>query len=340
MPARDKRLAPWLIGIFRELNGCLTLEEALHVLIEGTKDLMPHQTIAVLVVNEDTEELLIKTSRNLSYGFVKAFHRRAAGQVVPQVVLRHDRVVRNLLDPSNPEYAALKLEHDFSSVCLAPIIQEHRAIGYLHCDRADGGEFSEDDAAALQVIAGFISLLMEKYQWMILSRHLSRVDEPSGALKYNAFLDEFKRELTRSRTEGKPLSLLMLDVDGYTTFIKEHGIAAGHQLLSELRQLIRSCVREHDLIGRFAADEFIVCMGGAKRTDGEATLEAIRQAVEARAGMAWQTVVTISGTGLTFTSPADFDAPLEKVLTTLGGGMIQMRTQGPNRIGYVDLDRG
>lgn len=149
MPAHDKRLAPWLISIFRDLNGCLTLEEALHVLIEGTKDLMPYQTIAVLVVNEDTEELTIKTSRRLSYEFVKAFHRRAVGQLIPQVVLRHDRVVRNLMDPASPEYAALKLENDFSSVCLAPIVQEHRAIGYLHCDRAEGGEFGEDDAAAL-----------------------------------------------------------------------------------------------------------------------------------------------------------------------------------------------
>lgn len=181
---------------------------------------------------------------------------------------------------------------------------------------------------------------MEKYQWMLLSRHLSRVDEPSQALKYNAFLEEFKRELTRARTDGKPLSLLMFDVDGYTAFIGEHGIAAGHKLLAELHRLIRGCVREHDLIGRFVADEFIVCMGGAPRVEAEAALEAIRRAVEKRAGAAWQTTVTVSGTGLTFAAPPEFDAPLEKVLTTLGGGMIQVRTQGPNHVNYVALGAG
>lgn len=335
MPHQTKDLAKWLINVFRELNCCLTVEEAKHVLIDATKNLMPYQTIAIMIINEDTEDLTIKTSRNLSYSFVKAFNRRATGQVLPRVILRHDKVVWNLLDPASEEYDEIKLEQDFSSVCLVPIVQEHRAIGYLHCDRAEGGEFSDDDAATLQIIAGIISLIIEKYQWMLLSRHLSRVDEVSNALKYNAFVDEFKRELPRSQSENTPLSLLMLDIDGYTGFIEKNGISSGHKLLAEIHRLIRSCLREHDLVGRFAADEFIVCMSGAERSECEAALESIRRTIEERAGEEWDCTVTISGVGTTLSGPMECEAIFEKILTTLGGGMINLRVQGPNHVGYA-----
>ncbi len=337
MPNCDKKLAPWLNTIFHSLNDAQTMEEALHVVIEGTKSLLPYQSIALLLINEDTEELYIKTSRNISYGFVKSFNHCITGQLITKVLMQHDKLLKNKMSATNDNYQELKLEHDYSALVIAPIIQEHRAIGYLHCDRADGEEFTEDAADALQVIAGLLGLLMEKHQWMFLSRHLCRVDEISKALKYNAFMDEFRRELTRSRTDGRSMNLLMVDVDGYTAFVREHGCAAGHALLEKLHKLIRRCVREHDLIGRFGADEFIVCMGNATREEGETSLEAIRRSAEQHAGEEWHTTVTVSGVGLTLASTEDFNTLLEKILTTLSSGLIQGRSLGTNRTVYVTL---
>ncbi len=337
MTENDLKLANWLNAAFRSLNGCLSMEEALHVLIESSKNLLACQSISLLMLDPETEELFIQTSRNISYAFIKKFHARSNTTLIAQAILQHKQVVRNLLDHSDPVYAELKLEHDFSSVILTPIVQELRVVGILHCDRAEGSEFSETDAAILKVLAGFMSLLMEKFQWMFLSRNLSREDEASKALKYCAFLEEFRRELTRARAEGKPLSLLMVDIDGYTAFIGRHGILSGHTLLETVHKIIRESLREHDLIGRFAADDFIVCMGGAGRSDAEAVLETIRSAVEQKAGQAWKTTVTVTCAGVTLANQAEYDMPLDKVLTTLGGGMIKTRGNGPNHSGYFTL---
>ena len=129
----------------------------------------------------------------------------------------------------------------------------------------------------------------------------------------------------------------MIDIDGYTAFIGRHGILSGHTLLETVHKIMRESLREHDLIGRFAADDFVVCMGGADRSEAEAALETIRHAVEQKAGQAWKTTVTVTCAGVTLSTLEEYDMPLDKVLTTLGGGMIKTRGNGPNHSGYFTL---
>lgn len=331
MPGERKEITECLIEIAQELGSTLTAEEALHVIIEHMKVFFPHQSIAVLIRDENTGTLEIKTAREISYSFVKHFKRSVGGVIVPRVLLQHERVFINDMPGSDPEYAHLKLELDFKHVCLVPIIQNQRAIGYLHCDRAEGPPFTEEDARRMLIIAYLIGQQTQKFELLFLTRHLALIDEASKALKYQAFVEEFRRETMRAKTYQTPLSVIFLNLDDYVAFVATSGIEAGHALLAEVHRLIKGCTRSIDIIGRFSANEFIVCLGGMNRAEAGTTLEHIRAEIQKCTACAAGHPINVSGVAMTFERPEDFDLPLEKILAALGSGLIAARTKGKHQ---------
>lgn len=329
-----RSLSEWTIRMFKELGGSLSLEEALHVLMEGSKEFMPYQSLAVLLRDDNTDEVYVKTSRKLSYSFVKGWRRDMKSQIVSRVLLKHEPVTLNNM-AKNGEYAAVKLENDFTCACLAPIIENQRAVGYVHCDRAGEGAFSEDEARSIHVLALLIGLLMEKFELIYVSRHLARIDDASQALKYNAFLDEYRRELSRARTFNAPLTLILFDIDNFPDYLGIHGVQGGHELLKTVHTLIREVVRDMDLVGRFSADEFILCLYGIEQDTAKQIADRISLLIAEKAGEKSGTPVTISGACVTFDKPAHYDIPIEKMLTTLGGGLLNTRVVGKSQIEII-----
>ncbi len=338
MACETNGFSAWLNDVFEDLAGALTFEQALHVFLERMRETVPHHSLALLMVDEDTDELRILNSRQISYSFSKKFLREVRGDLLPRILLKHETVVLNGADPAQPGYAEARLEHEFASACLTPLIQHQRAVGYLHCDR-QAGDFTPEEVRRLQAACRLLGLLLEKYGLLELARHLERIDGASKAMKYHAFLVEYYRERARAKTYRLPLALLFMEIDGYARFVATHGVNAGHALLDEARRLIAECARPMDVIGRFSADQFIVCLGGMGRAEAEAVLTAIRQRVQECAGRDVGTPVTITGVCMAFERQEDFEAPLAKVLATLGSGMIAALARGGNQALTIDPPR-
>jgi diguanylate cyclase (GGDEF)-like protein len=339
MPCERNNITECLIEIAQELGCTLTAEEALHVIIEHMKIFFPHQSMAVLILDENTGTLNIKTARGISYSFVKHFKRSVGGGIVPRVLLKHERVFINDMRSDDPEYTRLKLELDFKHLCLVPIIQNQRAIGYLHCDRTEGPPFTDEDARRMLINAYLIGQQMQKFELLFLTRHLALIDESSKALKYQAFVEQFRREMMRAKTYNTPLALIFLNLDDYVAFVATSGIDAAHALLEEVHHLIKGCIRSIDIIGRFSANEFIVCLGGMNRAEAETTLEHIRNEIQQRAALSSGHPVNVSGVAMTFERPEDFDLPLEKILAALGSGLIAVRTKGKHQAASISPPR-
>lgn len=69
-----------------------------------------------------------------------------------------------------------------------------------------------------------------------------------------------KRELNVHQQTQRPLSLLMLDLAGFSQYNKGHGIAAGDTFLTQFSELLTHQLRQQDLICRFAGDCFVAVL--------------------------------------------------------------------------------
>src|SRR5690606_37506998 len=68
------------------------------------------------------------------------------------------------------------------------------------------------------------------------------------------------RELALHQQQRLPLSILMLDIDQFAAFNRQHGTAAGDNYLISLAELLSSQMRESDVLWRYAGDRFVAVL--------------------------------------------------------------------------------
>jgi diguanylate cyclase (GGDEF)-like protein len=108
---------------------------------------------------------------------------------------------------------------------------------------------------------------------------LSITDELTGLANRRRLTTELERELRRSERHGRPLAILMLDVDRFKRFNDTHGHPAGDALLWRLADTLRKCVRDVDLAARYGGEEFLVMLPETA-ADAARVAERIRASVE------------------------------------------------------------
>ncbi len=127
---------------------------------------------------------------------------------------------------------------------------------------------------------------------------LSRQDSLTRLANRRAFEEHLAREWRRSSRIGKPLSLVMADIDGFKAFNDAFGHLAGDECLRRVAQVIADTFqRAGDFPARWGGEEFSVVVAESDAADGEACAERLRVSVE-RAGISRDSdgtsVVTVS----------------------------------------------
>ncbi|BDU75649.1 hypothetical protein METESE_06070 [Mesoterricola sediminis] len=89
-------------------------------------------------------------------------------------------------------------------------------------------------------------------------QELAVLDPLTGIANRRAFDQTLGHEWQRSRREGKPLSLVMADVDCFKAYNDAYGHVRGDGCLREIAQVLRETLRRPaDLVARFGGEEFI-----------------------------------------------------------------------------------
>jgi diguanylate cyclase (GGDEF)-like protein len=133
---------------------------------------------------------------------------------------------------------------------------------------------------------------------------LSQHDPLTGLFNRRYLSAALERELARAQ-RGKPLSLLMLDLDGFKLINDTRGHAEGDRLLQRLADVLREATRSVDVPGRWGGDEFVVLLPDT--TIDEASMVAARLAEQIRqAGEAFDAERPVTASvGLAQAEPTD-----------------------------------
>ncbi len=94
-------------------------------------------------------------------------------------------------------------------------------------------------------------------------------------------LDEALAEATEGR--GRPLSLILGDIDNFKSVNDRHGHKVGDQVLVAFADLLRDAVRPTDILGRWGGEEFMLLCPDTDLPAAVALAERLRQRVEATA---------------------------------------------------------
>jgi len=110
---------------------------------------------------------------------------------------------------------------------------------------------------------------------------LSRADPLTGALNRRGFTERFAAELSdHVRHDGRPLGLIVIDLDDFKIVNDTRGHAAGDDLLCKVANTLAADLRPSDVLGRLGGDEFAVLLPQA----GPGELRAAAARLEQRLG--------------------------------------------------------
>ena len=152
--------------------------------------------------------------------------------------------------------------------------------------RAGADDFIKTDTSALEIRARFATaarLARLKRELSATREQLShqiQADDLTQVLNRRFFFQAAYRECSRARRYSEALSCLMVEVDHFHLYNTSLGYSCGDFVLSEVAKLLKTCVRDTDLVARFGGSKFVILL---THTDVEGAAM-VRQKIESLIG--------------------------------------------------------
>ncbi len=178
-----------------------------------------------------------------------------------------------------------------------------------------GGWIAKMVAVALYSVMA--ALYLKYFEWPLASRKAARISDVFDALTYRERYEDLlartgcdaltgaldrhslesygRRAVETAAAAGRPLALLLIDIDHFKAFNDRFGHAAGDKMLKRITNEIMGAARLSDFTYRFGGEEFVVIADGVAGAEAAALAERIRRAIAgAPAGDAeWKVTASI-----------------------------------------------
>jgi two-component system cell cycle response regulator len=109
----------------------------------------------------------------------------------------------------------------------------------------------------------------------------SQRDPLTGLLNRRGGQEATTREVSRTRREGKPLAVMLLDIDYFKLINDTCGHDVGDQVLQQVARAVEQTLRPYDIVIRWGGEEILVVAPGADAASALVAGERLRAAVEA-----------------------------------------------------------
>lgn len=157
------------------------------------------------------------------------------------------------------------------------------------------------------------------------------VDHLTGLSQRAPFVERVDEELARARRRGAPLSVTILDVDGFKAFNDAFGHPAGDRALQLVATRLRASVRKSDLVARFGGEEFVVAFPETAVDQARLRVEHIRielASVPLQVGREQRQVTVSAGVASWPADGGTFDA----VLARADARLLEAKRRGKNQV--------
>jgi len=164
-----------------------------------------------------------------------------------------------------------------------PMISAGKVLGVVNIESPQPGFFDEEDQQLLEAVANELAIAVSNLRSQDALREQAFRDPLTGVRNRQYFNDTIASELKRADRYGHPVSLMMLDVDGFRAVNNRLGHLRGDEVLQAVARFLEDSVRSTDSIIRYGGDEFLILM---PETDGEPGGQSVQVAQRLKKGIA------------------------------------------------------
>ena len=258
------------------LPSCMTQAEAYRVISLTAVDLFPGHSgcLAILPARDQPLEVAARWGTEVSmmessFSLEDCWALRR-GQVHQVVDLRTGLLCRHFIHPPQAGY-----------LCL-PLTVQGETLGVLSLveNASRKGRYPIGLQQLIMTVGETIKLSLSNLKLRDELRQQA-IHDPLTGLFNRRYLDEtLPRELHMAQRRNAPLSVVMLDLDGFKQFNDSFGHGPGDALLREFGRVLREHLRKSDISCRFGGDEFVLVLPDSSIADTQERVEQIRKFLE------------------------------------------------------------
>lgn len=161
-------------------------------------------------------------------------------------------------------------------------------------------------------------------------RELAEKDHLTKVYNRRMFESFLKHEMEKASRYGRPLSLIMFDIDHFKRINDTYGHQVGDEVLRRLADLVRRNLRKTDIFARWGGEEFMILLPEADISSASKLAERLRRTVESadfgRVGR-----ITVSF-GVTEMRRGD---SLDAIISRVDRAVYEAKRKGRNRVEVV-----
>lgn len=110
--------------------------------------------------------------------------------------------------------------------------------------------------------------------------NLANIDGLTEVYNHRFFQDALKNTIIRAEKSKFPVSLIFTDIDYFKHYNDLYGHQKGDEVLRKIGFILKSCVRNGDIVARYGGEEFAIILSNTNESDSVNIAERIRSEVE------------------------------------------------------------
>ncbi len=179
-----------------------------------------------------------------------------------------------------------------------------------------------------RVFIGDINRAEQQLQEMASHDYLTKL------LNRHAGYQRISEEMTRFARTGKPVVLILFDIDHFKRVNDNYGHAAGDMVLQQVASKLLDILRDYDIACRYGGEEFLVVAPDTSGEQGLSLAERLRLTIA-------ETIFTIGSRDISVTVSAGVAIPrgndtIEKAISRADTALYEAKNGGRNRVCVAD----
>jgi diguanylate cyclase (GGDEF)-like protein len=208
--------------------------------------------------------------------------RHNGGLVSMVVANKHPLPYRGDYDPSRQMVFTKRLRPpDMPSLVVLPLLVHDDVLGTLVLGSNQKAAFGDSVRPTLEVLSRHVAVSLANARMVKRLEDLATTDGLTGLLNKRTLTEVARQKIRSAERFGKPLSLLVCDIDHFKKVNDTHGHDVGDVVIKGLGEVLRRSKRDTDAVGRFGGEEFVVVCEQTDAEGAEQLAERIRQELEA-----------------------------------------------------------
>ncbi len=157
-------------------------------------------------------------------------------------------------------------------------------------------------------------------------------DPLTGLWNRGAILEILQKEMSRSKREGTPVSIVMADIDHFKQVNDQFGHLAGDAVLREVARKFQSSLRPYDSIGRYGGEEFLVVIPGCDCEEAWGLADRVRGEFSTNSTSTSEGVFAITLSFGVAAADSTQDSSTDEVIRLADEALYRAKEKGRNRV--------